>query len=199
MINHKKSNSNFIKGRKRTGESRNCLKCNNEFYASGWQIKKGIGRYCSRICSKGCGIRLAIEASRGLPKPGAKKGKVFNCLFCNKEFYVPKHRSESGKVKYCSRSCLAKIELPKYNAEFGFKKTNKPLHTYKTIKVNGKTVREHRWIMENHLGRKLEKWEHVHHINDDSSDNRLENLEVLSNSDHQRKEYKFRKKLISSS
>jgi len=67
-----------------------------------------------------------------------------------------------------------------------FKPTGKAHHTYKTIKINGKWVREHRWIMENHLGRKLERWEHVHHINGDSRDNRIENLQVLSNSEHQK-------------
>ena len=182
----------------RTGRNVNCLTCNSEFYAQKNLLVIGKGKYCSNKCSAKFSMPLAIEASRGKPKPGAKTGKLFNCIACQKEFYAPKNRVIKGKVKYCSRSCLAKIELIKYSAEFGFKKLNKPLHTYKSIKVNGKRIREHRWIMEKHLGRKLEKWEHVHHINDDSSDNRLENLEVLSNSDHQRKEYIFRKKLISS-
>jgi hypothetical protein len=182
---------------KRTGQIVNCLKCEKEFYASGWQLKRGIGKYCSKECSSGCGIYKAMEASRGKPKPGAKKGKIFNCHICIKEFYAPKYRVERGNVKYCSRSCLAKDLLSNYPAIHGFKKLNKPLHTYKCIYVDGKRVREHRWLMEQHLGRKLERWEHVHHINDDSSDNRLENLEVLSNADHQRKEYQFRKKLIS--
>ena len=60
--------------------------------------------------------------------------------------------------------------------------------TYKTIYVEGVQVREHRWIMEQELGRKLESWEHVHHIDGDHSNNDIENLEVLSNADHQRKE-----------
>lgn len=89
---------------------------------------------------------------------------------------------------------MAKDKLVQY-AEFRFKPIGKPRHKYKTIVVNGKRVREHRWIMEQHIGRKLEKWEHVHHINDDSSDNRLENLVVLSNSEHSRLEVKYRQSL----
>lgn len=43
---------------------------------------------------------------------------------------------------------------------------------------------EHRFIMEQHLGRKLERNEIVHHKNGDKRDNRLENLEVMTLSEH---------------
>jgi hypothetical protein len=60
------------------------------------------------------------------------------------------------------------------------------MNSYKNIRVNGKPVGEHRLIMEKHLGRKLDTKEHVHHKNHNKRDNRLENLEVLSASEHQR-------------
>lgn len=43
---------------------------------------------------------------------------------------------------------------------------------------------EHRLIIEKHLGRKLNKDEHVHHINENKKDNRLENLVVMSAQAH---------------
>lgn len=167
---------------------KNCKTCNIEFVDT-----KDRTTFCCHTCQ----ARWVCALSRGKPKPGAKKGSIFECITCKKEFYVAAYRVKTGKVKYCSRSCLAKNHLPKYVIIHGFKPLNKPLHKYKQITINGKQVREHRWIMEQHLGRKLERWEHVHHLNDDSSDNRLENLEILSNADHQRKEYQFRKKITS--
>ena len=42
----------------------------------------------------------------------------------------------------------------------------------------------HRVIMENHLGRLLEPYEVVHHKNENTKDNRIENLELMTNSSH---------------
>lgn len=43
---------------------------------------------------------------------------------------------------------------------------------------SGKTILEHRWIMEQFIGRELLIFENVHHKNGDRKDNRIENLEL---------------------
>jgi hypothetical protein len=45
---------------------------------------------------------------------------------------------------------------------------------------------EHRIIMEQHIWRKLNKNEHVHHINWNKTDNRIENLELIWQKEHLR-------------
>lgn len=101
-----------------------------------------------------------------------------NCKYCGKSF--PLFHSE----QYCSRECgyKAMSERPSYNWKGG-----KQVNTHGYILQHSPDhpaanrsgyVLEHRLVMEQTLGRILDKDEQVHHKNGDRSDNRPENLEL---------------------
>jgi len=55
---------------------------------------------------------------------------------------------------------------------------------YRRIRVDRQYVKEHRYVMEQHLGRKLLHSEEVHHIDHDKLNNAIDNLQIMSASEH---------------
>jgi len=55
---------------------------------------------------------------------------------------------------------------------------------YNVVKTERGWEYEHRVVMEKKIGRPLRKDEHVHHINGNGHDNREENLQLMSATDH---------------
>ena len=80
----------------------------------------------------------------------------------------------------------------RYKCVHGYIHVWKPDHLNCTKKGY---VREHRLVMEEHLGRLLEKREIVHHINGIRDDNRIENLQLFnSRNEHDRFHMNIRNK-----
>lgn len=104
------------------------------------------------------------------------------CPNCGETF-----RPLKATSKYCSRPCMW-ANNGGHNAKPESWWVNAKGYIEGRIWVDGKQVRvkRHRLIMERHLGRALSPDEDVHHINGNKSDNRIENLEVISHSEHSR-------------
>lgn len=68
--------------------------------------------------------------------------------------------------------------------KFGYVLIWKPKHP--NAKIAG-YIHEHRLVMSEFLKRPLHKWEYVHHINGIKTDNRVENLELMTKKVHRGK------------
>lgn len=171
---------------------KNCLYCLCEF-----NPKTKLQLYCGKKCA---GI-ANLNNLRQQKKFKKRTGKYLDCAICKKQFYAPLNRLNKYKVRFCSKVCAGTDRLNQLWADPNFllnKAANLklPYHKYVYINIDGKQIREHRYIMEQFLGRKLLKNEHVHHIDGNGLNNDINNLELLTNSEHQKKEWLFKKSLI---
>ncbi len=63
---------------------------------------------------------------------------------------------------------------------------------YIRIRINGKYLYEHRYIMEKLLNRPLKQSEHIHHLDGDKTNNKAKNLKLYNKQDHDSIESKNR-------
>lgn len=139
-----------------------CVKCHKEFASH--RAVKGIDRmYCSRTC----------WYTRNLTIPGAsyrEAVRLFSCETCGREVRKDLYAATRNKRFFCSKTCFVARKRPRRLSVNG----------YLCI---GKTP-EHILIAAKALGRKLTRYEVVHHINGNKTDNRNTNLLICSNRYH---------------
>lgn len=153
-----------------------CKYCNKEFKVKPYRAKTAI--CCSRACLWHITLpdREPNRLSKVIGIKAANNKQIsITCKICGKVFLDAPSRKDR---RFCSRKCMTIARRKNFSG-----KRNKE----KYITVNGVKYIYYRYILEQHLNRKLSSDEHVHHINFDHSDNRIENLEVLSNSEHAKK------------
>jgi len=119
----------------------------------------------SGLCECGCG-QLTPLAKKDSTKRGYRAGEHLR--------FFPGHQVASGPSNH-------KWKGGRWVHRSGYVMASAPDHP--GADRDG-YVLEHRLVVERHLGRRLERSEHVHHINGIKDDNRLSNLVVLTKRDH---------------
>lgn len=158
-----------------------------------------------KLCECGCGLPAPL-ASKTDTKRGWKKGHPIRfinghnnahegklnskttktCKECGKEFDVWPSQLH---LEHCSNKCASVHKNDKIKTKDGdMRKTSNGYlqikdskHPYADAKGY---VMLHRWVVEQSLGRFLPPEYDVHHKNEIKTDNRLENLEIMTHSEH---------------
>lgn len=99
------------------------------------------------------------------------------CKNCGQIFKTKPSQAMRGR-KYCSQECRKQdVYKGRFVRSDG----------YVAINIDGKYELEHRVVMSKFLGRDLQPNEQIHHRNENKSDNRIENLEIVSCGEHIKK------------
>lgn len=133
-----------------------CPNCSTPFMAKAAHAERRV--YCSHKCKGEARTNAALVSK--------------NCENCGIAFLSQPYRH----VIYCSDECRRKGMGNKKRKSVDGWLVHRTGYVVKM--ENGKTILQHRRVMEEKLGRSLKSFENVHHINGVKDDNRPENLEV---------------------
>lgn len=155
-----------------------CQHCGNPYWARPHRLAQGLAKFCSWECAK-----LGGRRNYGKKNPNWKGGWtdvkrkrfVKTCEICSREFETSKQ-----SVKYCSKSCAA--HGCKKGPKVGHRGINSSGYVVIT-QPDGSRALEHRLVWEATHG-PIPPRHVIHHINRDRTDNRLENLQLLSAGEH---------------
>lgn len=106
------------------------------------------------------------------------QSEVRHCENCHGDFKVINGNAKRRAMKFCSKPCFSE-----------WKKENKSTWVGKDGYCRNSDGRLHREIYKKHHGVELSRSQFVHHINHNKTDNRIDNLEVLTNSEHSKLHY----------
>lgn len=137
--------------------TKQCKRCGADFKAKAAHADRRV--YCSKECMYAGRTESALVAQE--------------CKGCGKTFFAQPYR----RVSFCSTRCNLDNRSRVRRVE-GDGWTIQSKTGYVVRSRNGRTELQHRYFVEQHLGRALAPFENVHHINGVKDDNRLENLEV---------------------
>ena len=140
-----------------------CLNCHKAFElkACETRVKENRVHYCSAKCRD--------EAK--------KTGKIIKCKQCGISFY-------STRNQFCSHKCACQYKKQHYNHK-KYKENGYEIRYIQGYNKKG-NVKEHRYIMEQYLGRRLNTDEVVHHKDGNKLNNNINNLEVMKRGEHSR-------------
>ena len=127
--------------------------------------KRGYNKYVWRVCVD-CGDERWSQLN------GRTGIHPIRCRSCNAKTGIDKHPKNWNGYSAIKRGRYMVIRVEKCDPYF-------------PMADNDRYVGEHRLVMAKHLGRCLKSSEVVHHINHNKLDNRIENLQLTLNDEHQ--------------
>lgn len=172
-------------GIRQRAKIKKCPTCAEQFLTYPTKSSDYCSTACYRKVCKCCAIVFAPRTVRqAYCSEVCKRGNAV-CEQCKQQF-VPNKKTLG---KFCSTTCHYESKCPigtVRDAGSGYKIVKVPKGTPGTKRKYGpgghQWMLEHRWVMQQMLGRPLGAKENVHHINGKRDDNRPENLELWKRS-----------------